>query len=73
MYILKMKGDDMVDIMTYLHQYVPTVKSCDNSSGSQFILSDQVQFHSTLVGDQSQRSYQTYDEWTYSCCVDLKV
>ena len=36
--------------MTYLHQYVPTVKHCDNSSGSQFIPSDQVQFHSILVG-----------------------
>ena len=44
------KGDDMVDIMTYLHQYVLTVKHCDNLSGSQFIPSDQVQFHSILVG-----------------------
>lgn len=43
------KGDDMVDIMAHLHQYVPSV---DLSEGSEsgYKTSENVRFHEILIG-----------------------
>lgn len=44
------KGDDMVDIMSHLHQYVPTVDCSDSTSLSEYKSSDDVKFHRVLIG-----------------------
>lgn len=44
------KGDDMVDIMSHLHQYVPTVDRAPDMPSTQYKPSECVNFHRILVG-----------------------
>ncbi len=44
------KGDDMVDIMSHLHQYVPTVDHAPDMPSTEYKTSDRVNFHRILIG-----------------------
>ena len=44
------KGDDMVDIMSHIHQYVPSVDCCDLDASQSYMSSDKVRFHKILFG-----------------------
>ena len=46
------KGDEMVDIMAYLHQYVPSINCSEKKviSTGETILEEKAKFHQILVG-----------------------
>lgn len=44
--------DEMVDILSHLHQYVPTVKHCEKKvlSADETFSEEKAKFHQILVG-----------------------
>ena len=44
------RGDEMVEIMSHLHQYVPTVDSSEDMASSEYKSSESVKYHKILFG-----------------------